>query len=311
MDVRQANLILTILAEGSVTAAAQKLYISQPALSQSLKNLEREIGTQIFIRGSLPIKPSYAGEKVIETARKVIALDNNLQFEIRDIKEERAGVFRFGLSHGIRSDLLTTIVPTYLRDFPYVNLKILETGSAVVEQSILDGKIDVGLVRNSGPNKKELEYTLIDSDRLVLIAGKDSAFARNHPEDEAIDFTQLRDEVFVVKRQGSRSRYVFDQMCQTYQIYPKIFFEFDGFTTASQITLDCGCVSLTSLSTVLQSDLCSRFGARCFFLKDINDRHDLFICHRRDVNITYYMRYWVEMIQKFFQDCEPYVFKQG
>ena len=73
MNLKQAHYIRTIAQEGSITAAAKKLYISQPSLSQMLKQVEAELGVSLFDRSVSPFRPTFAGEKYLQTAGIILA----------------------------------------------------------------------------------------------------------------------------------------------------------------------------------------------------------------------------------------------
>ena len=88
MNIKHAQYMLTVMQEGSITAAAKKLYISQPSLSQMIKLVETNLGTPIFNRSTDPITLTYAGEKYIEAAKQILTINNNLQKEIDEINHE-------------------------------------------------------------------------------------------------------------------------------------------------------------------------------------------------------------------------------
>ena len=82
MTERHIEYVLTIVREGSITAASRKLYVSQPSLSQTIKLIERNLGAEIFNRRTEPISITPAGEMYIEAARKVLAIKEALRQEI-------------------------------------------------------------------------------------------------------------------------------------------------------------------------------------------------------------------------------------
>lgn len=82
MTERHIEYVLTIVREGSITAASRKLYVSQPSLSQTIKLIERNLGAEIFNRRTEPISITPAGEMYIEAARKVLAIEEALRQEI-------------------------------------------------------------------------------------------------------------------------------------------------------------------------------------------------------------------------------------
>ncbi len=298
MNMRQAEYILAVLQEGGISAAAQKLYISQPALSQSIKNIEVELNAQIFLRGTSPLRLTYAGEKVAEIARQYIMLDLNLKNIIADINKEVSGTFRFGTSKGIGDTLLPKLVPSYIREYPQVDLKILELGSQDIEKKILDHTLDAGLVR-AYQLKPNLKYILVEEDSLVLIVGRNSSFARAHPDDVEVEFAELENQRFIAKRRGNRSRFLLDQLCNIYQITPQIPFEFNQFYTSVQTAIACDCVLISSLTTLKRNpDLMRR--AMTYRLKNVNISHNIYLCYHEELYLTKYMWKWFELTKQYF-----------
>ena len=98
MNLKQALYIQTIAREGGVTAAAKKLYISQPSLSQMLRQIESELGVPLFERGSLPLRPTYAGERYLHAAQVILSANEALENELREIRQENGGRLRLGIS---------------------------------------------------------------------------------------------------------------------------------------------------------------------------------------------------------------------
>ena len=97
MNIKHAQYMLPVMQEGSITAAAKKLYISQPSLSQMIKLVETNLGTPIFNRSTDPITLTYAGEKYIEAAKQILTINNNLQKEIDEITHEDHGCLQLGI----------------------------------------------------------------------------------------------------------------------------------------------------------------------------------------------------------------------
>ena len=98
MNLKQARYFITIIEEGSITAAAKKLYVTQPSLSQMLRQIEAECGTDLLVRTPLPMRPTYAGEKYLECARAIILANEKLENQLKDIRNENSGHLRLGIS---------------------------------------------------------------------------------------------------------------------------------------------------------------------------------------------------------------------
>ena len=88
MNYRQAEHLLAVYEEGSVSRAASRLGVSQPAISQTIQTAEREIGMRIFQRGPDGRSLTYAGEKYLSAARRLMALEGNLGRELQELLDK-------------------------------------------------------------------------------------------------------------------------------------------------------------------------------------------------------------------------------
>lgn len=114
--------IYTIYREGSFTRAAEKLFITQPALSIALRKIEARIGMPLFIRNRRPIQLTPAGVLYLKAIRKMQHLEKDLDREVQQLKDLQTGSLTIGGSHYILSykipDLLTAFAETYPRKQP-------------------------------------------------------------------------------------------------------------------------------------------------------------------------------------------------
>ena len=118
MNVRQALYIRTIAEEKGVTAAAKKLHISQPSLSQMLRQIEEEAGTPLFERGTQVFHPTYAGERYLHAAEVILNTNEILENELREIRGEERGRLRLGISVQRSIQLLPKVLPEFTRRIP-------------------------------------------------------------------------------------------------------------------------------------------------------------------------------------------------
>ena len=91
MNLRQALYMKTIAEKGGITAAAKQLYISQPSLSQMLRQIEEEVGVPLFDRSSLSFRPTYAGERYLHAASVLLNTNEILENELREIRGDERG----------------------------------------------------------------------------------------------------------------------------------------------------------------------------------------------------------------------------
>ena len=142
MEIRVLRYFLEVAREGSVTAAAKKLYVSQPSLSQMLKQVERELGVTLFDRSVSPFQLTYAGEKYLQAANTILSANERLENQLQEIREENSGRLRLGISVQRAMQVLPLALPWFMAQFPHVLLEITERGSAHLEELVLQGQVD-------------------------------------------------------------------------------------------------------------------------------------------------------------------------
>ena len=184
MNLKQARYIQTIAQEGSITAAARKLYISQPSLSQMLKQVEVELGAALFDRSVSPVHLTLAGEACLQAAEAILAANDRLERQLQEIRDESRGRLRLGISVQRGMQVLPLALPWFLARFPHVALEITERGSADLEELVLKGGVDVALAVIDSTSPR-LRYELIEEEVTGILAGAGSRLAARFPSGTA------------------------------------------------------------------------------------------------------------------------------
>ena len=122
MNLKQAQYVKTIAECGSITAAAKKLFVSQPSLSQMLRQLEQETGLPIFDRSTSPMRLTYAGEKYLQAAERIIAANAELDNQLREIRQEHSGRLRLGISVTRAMQVMPLVLRIFQQQYPNVTL---------------------------------------------------------------------------------------------------------------------------------------------------------------------------------------------
>lgn len=173
MNPKHAQYMITVFQEGSITNAAKKLYVSQPSLSQMVKLVETNLGTPIFNRSTDPLTLTYAGEKYIEAAQKILTINANLAREIEEINDEEHGKIRLGIPVQRGMQVLPYALPKFFELYPHVDVEISEHGSQATEKLVLDGSVDMACM-TTVPKHDELKYIIVEKEELVLLASKNT-----------------------------------------------------------------------------------------------------------------------------------------
>ena len=126
MNFKQATYIRTIVQEGSISAAARKLFISQPSLSQMVRQAESEYGVQLFDRSVSPLRLTFAGERYLEAANQILTVNERMENELREIREENSGLLRLGISVQRGLQVLPVAMPWFSMQYPKVTVKLTD-----------------------------------------------------------------------------------------------------------------------------------------------------------------------------------------
>ena len=176
MRMDHLKIIVQIADCGSITAAAEKLHLSQPNVSIAVNSLEEELKTRIFLRSRLGTHPTETGKLVIQQAREIL-------FHIEKIKsiENDASLLSGTLSILTVPSMCTTILPktvgTFKRKFPNVQIDIIEEGTMQIQESILKGEVNIGL----GSQYSKFDFDPI-LDFIPLLSTKVMACVSRHSE---------------------------------------------------------------------------------------------------------------------------------
>lgn len=243
MNERQALYISTIAQEGGILAAAKKLHISQPSLSQMLKQIETELGVQLFDRSTQPLRPTCAGEHYLHAASVILNANEALAAELWEIRREERGRLRLGISMQRGAQLLPRVLPEFFAAWPYVELELMEAGSTNLEALLGENRIDLALA-STAPSDASFDYELLQHETFGILAGGDSELARTLPSGTPIKLPRVENAPFIVLKRGHNSRTIQDAVFLAQGLCPHVLLETDSMETAVRVTLESECCML-------------------------------------------------------------------
>ena len=146
MNLQQLITFSTVVAEGSMTAAAEKLYLTQPAVSQQIRNLEEELGVNLLVRGVRHARPSVQGQLLFDYAKKIIALTQAAQVAVQTLGEGLTGSLRVGALNSLGLYMLSPLVGTFLKHNPKVKVRLLYDDGPELLRQLQAGEIDAAIL---------------------------------------------------------------------------------------------------------------------------------------------------------------------
>ena len=222
---------------GSFSQLAEKLNISQPALSKQILSLEKELGVVLFDRNVTPIALTGAGEYFVREAKELLYKEDNLQKSMEQFKSGEKGTLTIGITPFRSAYLIPRIVKKIREKFPNVKIKLVEEGSEVLRKDATDGKFDFAIV-NLPVDEAVLDVTLIEPDKLALVVPRE--IIEKCPKlmgKTKVDFADLCELPFVAVGANQEMRVLFEKLCAKTGVRPEIVTEVVGLTTAWEMAL--------------------------------------------------------------------------
>jgi DNA-binding transcriptional LysR family regulator len=195
MDLLQLEHFLAVAEEGTFTRAAERVGRTQPAISQSIKKLEEEVGAPLFARDVHEVSLTEAGRVLADYARRMVHLRDEALRQVTELKSLKAGTLAIAAHESAAVYLLPAPLKSYLQKFPDIKVGIYRSRLADIPRQVVDREMHVGFVKEPPPFK-ELTCVPVHADEMVLVASPDHPFARR----PGVTIKDLEGEPFVLHR---------------------------------------------------------------------------------------------------------------
>jgi LysR family transcriptional regulator, regulator for metE and metH len=185
LEIRHLKLIVAVSEEKSVTRASERLFLSQSALSHQLIDIESALGTPLFHRLNKKMILTQAGERVLQSARRILADLEETEADIKRIATNKQGSLRISTACYTCYNWLPLILKSFSQLFPEVEVKIVIEATRRPIPVLLEGKLDLAITSDYEPDKR-LCYRPIFEDELLVI------MSPNHPL-ASRDYIRIKD----------------------------------------------------------------------------------------------------------------------
>ena len=221
MDLTDLKTFLKIAETGSFSAAAERLHVTQPAVSKRLANLEQNFGTLLVERLPRNAKLTQAGELLRLRAEHIIREVDNTQAEIQNLNDKVIGTLHIATSHHIGLHRLPEEVRRYLKTYPQVELDMQFLTSEEAEEALLASDVELALMTLPQKQGDVLEYHVIWQDQLHFVTGHD------HPLNSKLDSSELKTDRALLKYLTEYRAFLPGAETVTFQLISKLFNQHD------------------------------------------------------------------------------------
>jgi DNA-binding transcriptional LysR family regulator len=193
MDLLQLEHFLAVVEERTFTRAAERVCRTQPAVSQSIKKLEEEVGAPLFARDVHEVSLTAAGQVLADYARRMVNLRNDAMRQVAELKSLKAGRLAIAAHESAAVYLLPAPLRTYLERFPDIKVGIYRSRLNEIPRQVMDREVDVGFVKDE-PAFHELQWVEVHADEMMCIASPQHPLVAR----ESVSVRDLGGEQFVL-----------------------------------------------------------------------------------------------------------------
>lgn len=232
---------MTIVEEGTITKAAEKLYISQPSLSKYLKKLEMAVGYQLLDRSSYPLRLTNEGLVFYEYIEKQMQLKKHLKRDLLNASSDIKGKVNIGFTVWRSSIVMPTVFPPFHKVYPEIQIKLFEGSHKYLLSQINNGNVDIALIHR--PNSfSGLTYdTIMDENILFLVNKRDPLlsdidFSLKKVNLMTLDqFRLFVNSKYILLKEGQNLRDICDYFLLTQNIAPDVALVTSNIVTAMNL----------------------------------------------------------------------------
>ncbi|MEJ3589320.1 transcriptional regulator CynR [Pseudomonas bubulae] len=240
MLARHIKYFLAVAQHHSFTKAAAALHVSQPALSQQVRQLEESLSAQLFDRSGRTTRLTDAGEVYLRYARRASQELEEGKRAIHDVGDLSRGALRVALTPTFTTYLVGPLVEAFHSRYPNITLNLREIAQEQMEELLLADELDVGVAFEDG-HSQDIETQPLLIEALALVVGERHPLAGQ----SAIDLDALSAESLILLSEEFATREQIDRYCRQHNITPRVKMEANVIGAVIEV------VRRTTLSTLL------------------------------------------------------------
>jgi len=240
MDLVLLRSLLAVAEAGTITDAADRVGVSQSALSRRLQELEAELGAVLLVRGRHGVALTELGRQAVAEGRGIVARYDRLRQDIGDNLGLRGGTVRVGGGATITSYLLPPRIAEFQAGHPGIRFYVKEAGSREVASDVGAGDLEIGVVTLPVPSR-DLDIDELFVDEIVLVTRSDHPFVKRR-----VAMADLEGHPFVGFESGSAIRQIIDNTLGAAGIHIDVVMELRSIPSILKMVATTGSLAFVS-----------------------------------------------------------------
>lgn len=279
-----------VVQQQGFTAAADTLFVSQPALSKSIRALEQEFQVELIDRSVKTFRLTPEGELFYDYALEILSHFQNQVDELYQRLHGSGGVLRFGLPPTAGSIYFYSCIQEFKKRYPQTELKLVEFPSKTILKQLDEKKLDMACVLEPFHDSRYHVRPVFTSELMLVVSTKHPLAGR-----DAVSFTELKDEPFLMMSPN----YTFHDMvigcCQSAGFTPNVVFESSQWDLVSEMAVDNQGITFFAKALL---DKYAPKGVCVIPLKEATPPWVLSLIYRKDKFMTPQMQHFLDICMK-------------
>jgi DNA-binding transcriptional LysR family regulator len=269
MDFR-LKVFYTVASRLSFTKAATELFITQPAISKHIQELEEQYKIKLFDRNGSKIAMTNAGELLLKHTKKIFDVYREIDFDMSTLINQRSGLLRLGASTTISQYIIPPLLARFHQKMQDVKVSLLNGNTEQIENALLRQEIEIGIVEGQSKNKS-IKYTEFLKDELVLVCKSSNKLIHA----DGVTQEDLKRMHFLMREQGSGTLEVIEHALRPFKL------------KVSELQIEMQLGSTESIKSYLMNSDCVAFISIHAIKKELKN-HELQILDIKDLIIERY-----------------------
>lgn len=289
MTLRKIEVFLLVATKLNMTVVSKEYFVSQPAISQMIKEIEIELGVKLFNRIGKKLYLTNEGKLFMEYSKKTINLHNNLKDNLSGFKNLSIGELRIGASTTFGIYLLPSIVKCFSTLYPDINILVTIENTEHICKLVTNDELDFAFIEAES-TENELISTKVLEDELVFI----SSTKHHWSNFDLLKTSDVQHENFILREVGSGTRTVFENAMEKNKIKYKSSLTFGNTEAIKQLVMNnvgVGCISHIACKNEVANGKIN-----IYTISNINLKRSFNLIYHKDKYISKLMKKFISQV---------------
>lgn len=307
--------VYEVYKERSFSKAARNLYISQPALSSSIKRIEEGIGAPIFDRSTSPVKLTECGERYIQAVEQIYGIQQTFVNFLTDTQEMNSGCLSIGGTNMLSSYILPPLISEYKSRFPNIDVSLVEESHSKLETLMMNGSLDFILDYDRFSGDTFESYAYMQEHLMLAVPAQfeinkslyawrlslENILSETYLEDRypEVPLNVFKNEPFILLKPGNDTYQRAILLCRKHGFTPHTILTLEQQITAYNMA--CAGIGVTYISDTLAKNIMPNPNIVYYKLDEAISRRNIYLYYKRNRYINRIMQEFLKLMQQLYR----------